>query len=45
MHRESTGMGRKLELESMVWNRKEEINIQPQQNDETRIQKNENRLS
>ena len=38
-------MGRKLGLKSMVWTRREEeINIQPQKNEETRIQKNEERL-
>ena len=28
----------------MIWKKKEEINIQPEQNEETRIQKNEERL-
>ena len=28
----------------MIWNKKEEINIQPKQNEKTRIQKNEERL-
>ena len=38
-------MGRKAGLKSTVWNRKkEDRNIQPEQNEETRIQKNEERL-
>ena len=36
--------GRKLGLKSTVWTSKEEINIQSEQNEETRIQKNEERL-
>ena len=45
MYREPIVMGRKLELKSTVWTRrKEERNIQPEQNEETRIQKNEERL-
>ena len=45
MYREPIVMGRKLGLKSMVWTRREEeINIQPQKNEETRIQKNEERL-
>ena len=43
MYREPTVKRRKLGLKSMVWT-KEEINIQPEQNEETRIQKNEERL-
>ena len=34
-------MGRKQELKSTGLDQKEEINIQPEQNEETRIQKNE----
>ena len=39
-------MGRKPGLKSMVWSReqKEERNIQPEKNEETRIQKNEERI-
>ena len=45
MYREAIMMGRKLGLESTVWTkRKEEGNIQPEQNEETRIQKSEERL-
>ena len=45
MYREPIVMGRKLGLKSMVWTRREEeINIQPEKNEETRIQKNEERL-
>ena len=40
MYREPIVMGRKLGLESMM----EERNIQPEKNEETRIQKNEERL-
>ena len=40
MYRETTVKGRKPGLKSMIWN-KEKINIQPEQNEETRIQKNE----
>ena len=36
--------GRKLGLKSTVWTSKEEINIQSEQNEETRIQKNEESL-
>ena len=39
MPREPTVTGRKLGLNSLE--QKEKINIQPQQNEETRIQKNE----
>ena len=42
MPREPTVTGRKLGLNSLE--QKEKINIQPQQNEETRIQKNEERL-
>ena len=45
MYREPTVKGRKLGLKSTVWTkRKEETNIQPEKNEETRIQKNEERL-
>ena len=45
MYREPIVMRRKLGLKSMVWTRrKEERNIQPEKNEETRIQKNEERL-
>ena len=45
MYREPIVMGRKLGLKSTVWTkRKEETNIQPEKNEETRIQKNEERL-
>ena len=46
MYREPTVKGRKPGLTSTVWTlgRKEERNIQPEQNEETRIQKNEERL-
>ena len=45
MYREPIVMQRKLGLKSTVWTRrKEERNIQPEQNEETRIQKNEERL-
>ena len=37
-------MGRKPGLKSMVNIEEEEVNIQPEQNEETRIQKNEERL-
>ena len=36
--------GRKPGLKSTIWNKKEEIIIQVEQNEETRIQKNEERL-
>ena len=42
MYREPTVTGRKLGLNSL--DQKEKINIQPEQNEETRIQKNEERL-
>ena len=42
MYREPTVMGRKLTLKSM--DQKEERNIQPEKYEETRIQKNEERL-
>ena len=44
MHREPTVMGRKQELKSTGLDQKEERNIQPEKNEETRIQKNEERL-
>ena len=45
MYREPTVMGRKLGLRSMIWTRRKKINIQSEQNKETRIQKkNEKRL-
>ena len=45
MYREPIVMGRKLGLKSTVWTRrKEERNIQPEKNEETRTQKNEERL-
>ena len=37
-------MGRKQELKSTGLDQKEEINIQPEQNEKTRIQKSEERL-
>ena len=42
MYREPIVMGRKLGIANLE--KKEEINIQPEQNEETRIQKNEERL-
>ena len=42
MYREPTVKGRKQGLNDLE--QKEEINIQPEQNEETRIQKNEERL-
>ena len=42
MYREPTVKGRKVGLNNLE--QKEEINIQPEQNEETRIQKNEERL-
>ena len=42
MYREPIAMGKKLELNSV--DQKEERNIQPEKNEETRIQKNEERL-
>ena len=42
MYREPIVMGRKLELKSTVWTRKKKEH--PEQNEETRIQKNEERL-
>ena len=42
MYREPTVKRRKLEFKSTE--QKEEINIQPEQNEETRIQNNEERL-
>ena len=42
MYREPTVMGRKLGLNDLE--QKEETNIRPEQNEETRIQKNEERL-
>ena len=44
MYREPTVMGRKLGLKSMIWNRRKKTNIQLEQNEESRIQKNEERL-
>ena len=45
MYREPIVMRRKLGLKSTVWTRrKEETNIQPEKNEETRTQKNEERL-
>ena len=44
IYREPTVKGRKLKLRSMIWNKRKKINIQPEQNEETRIQKNEERL-
>ena len=45
MYREPIVMGKKLELKSTVWTRrKKERNIQPEKNEETRIQKTEERL-
>ena len=41
MYREPIVMGRKVGLKSTVWTRR---NIQPEKNEETRIQKNEERL-
>ena len=43
MYRELTVMGKKLGLINVL-DQKEEINIQPEKNEETRIQKNEDRL-
>ena len=43
MYREPIGMGRKLGLKSTM-DQKEETNIQTEKNEETRIQKNEERL-
>ena len=37
-------MGRKLGLKSTIWTRRKKINIQPEQNEKTRIQKSEERL-
>ena len=34
-------IGRKPGLKATIWNKREKINIQPEQNEETRIQKNE----
>ena len=36
--------GRKPALKSMVWSKRKKKNIQPKQNEEPRIQKNEERL-
>ena len=44
MYREPIVMQRKLGLKSTVWTQKEESNIQPEKNEETRIRKNEERL-
>ena len=43
MHREPTVTGRKLGLINIL-DQKGEINIQPEKNEETRIQRNEERL-
>ena len=45
MYREPTVTGRKLGLKSTVVDQKEERNIQPEKHEETRIQKNEERLT
>ena len=42
MYREPIAMGKKLDLNSV--DQKEERNIQPEKNEETRIQKNEESL-
>ena len=39
IYREPTVKGRKLGLESPIWSRSKKINIQLEQNEETRIQK------
>ena len=39
-----TVTGRKPGLKSMIWNKRNKRNIQPEQNEETRIQINEERL-
>ena len=44
MYREPIVMGRKLGLKSTLWTRRKKENIQPEKNEETRIQKNEERL-
>ena len=44
MYREPIVIGRKLGLKSTMWTKKEERNIQPEKNEETRIQKNEERF-
>ena len=44
MYREPTVKGRKPGLKSTIWNKKEEMNIQLEQNEETRTQKYEERL-
>ena len=44
MYREPTVTGRKLGLKSTVWTRRKKRNIQREQNEETRIQKNGDRL-
>ena len=44
MFREPTVTGRKPGLKSTIWNKKEEIIIQVEQNEETRIPKNEEKL-
>ena len=44
MYQEPTMMGRKTETQIKGVDQKEERNIQPEQNEETRIQKNEERL-
>ena len=43
MYRELTVMGKKLGLINVL-DQKEEINIQPEHNEETRIQKNKEKL-
>ena len=44
MYKKPTVKGRKLGLKTTIWSRRK-INIQPEQNEETRIQKNEERLT
>ena len=44
MYREPIVIGRKLGLKSTMWTKKEERNNQPEKNEETRIQKNEERF-
>ena len=44
MYREATSNGKETRTQINHLDKKEEINIQPQQNDEARIHKNEERL-
>ena len=44
MYREPTVKGRKLGLKLRIWTRRKKINTQMEQNEETGIQKNEERL-